>query len=206
MARTTPTNVAAAFDILLEEIEAEIDLVTRTGARAMERRDFEEATDALQRAGQLTAFRDRADALHREWDGLAGEPAEEQETEEERATRRDLGRLRRGLRTPEPAYYRPVLEALVALGGRAPMPEVLENVGQRMRDVLRDVDFQPLASDPDRPRWRNTGQWARNRLVKEGLMRGDSPHGIWEISDAGRRFLRGESGPPLSSPPAKRLV
>ena len=189
MARSSPTNVAAAFDMLLEEIEAEIDLVTRSGARAMEGRDFEGASDALQRAGQLTAFRDRADALQREWDGLAGEPAEEDETDEERASRRDLGRLRRGLRTPEPAYYRPILETLVELGDRASMAEVLEKVGQRMQPVLRDVDYQPLASDPDRPRWPNTGQWARNRLVKEGLMRGDSPHGVWEISDAGRRYM-----------------
>jgi hypothetical protein len=175
--------------MLLEEIEAEIDLVTRTGARAMEGRDFEGASAALQRAGQLTAFRDRADALQHEWSGLAGEPPEEEETEEERASRRDLGRLRRGLRTPEPAFYRPILETLVELGGRAPMPQVLEHVGRRMHGILRDVDFQPLASDPDRPRWRNTGQWARARLVKEGLMRGDSPYGIWEISDAGRRWL-----------------
>ena len=58
-----------------------------------------------------------------------------------------------------------------------------------MQRILRDVDYQPLASDPDRPRWRNTGQWARNRLVKEGLMRGDSQHGVWEINDAGRRYL-----------------
>jgi hypothetical protein len=26
-------------------------------------------------------------------------------------------------------------------------------------------------------------------LVKEGLMRADSPRGIWEISEAGRRSL-----------------
>jgi hypothetical protein len=179
--------------MLLEEIEAEIDLVTRTSARAMEARDFEGARDALQRAGQLTAFRDRADGLQREWGALAGQPVEEDESEEERASRRDLGRLRRGLRTPEPGFYRPILEALVQFGGRATMGQVLEAVQQRMQSVLRDVDYQPLASDPDLPRWRNTAQWARNSLVKDGLMRADSPRGIWEINDAGRRYLADES-------------
>ena len=140
-------------------------------------------------AGQLTAFRDRADALQREWADLAGEPTEEEESDEEQAIRRDLGRLRRGLRTPEPAFYRPILEALVALGGRR-----VDGAGVRERAPadagrLRDVDFQPLASDPELPRWRNTGQWARNALVKQGLMRRDSPRGVWEISDAGHRYL-----------------
>jgi hypothetical protein len=42
--------------MLLEEIEAEIDLVTRTGARAMEGRDFDGAREALGRAGQLSGL------------------------------------------------------------------------------------------------------------------------------------------------------
>jgi restriction system protein len=190
MPRSSLTNVAAAFDMVLEEIEAEIDLVTRAGARAMEGRDFESAHDALQRAGQLTAFRERADALQREWATLVGQSAEEEgEGDEEQASRRDLGRLRRGLRTPEPPFYRPILEALVSLGGRASMAEVLENIERRMQGVLRDVDFQPLASDPELPRWRNTAQWARHAMVKDGRLRSDSPRGIWEISNAGRRSL-----------------
>ena len=54
---------------------------------------------------------------------------------------------------------------------------------------LMQVDFAPLASGPDNPRWRNAVQWARNSLVREGLFKADSPHGIWEISDAGRSQL-----------------
>lgn len=69
------------------------------------------------------------------------------------------------------------------------MADVLEKVLQAMQQVLKDVDYQPLASDPDLPRWRNTAQWARAAMVKEGLMKGDSPRGMWEISDAGRRHL-----------------
>ena len=58
-----------------------------------------------------------------------------------------------------------------------------------MQGVLKDVDHQPLASDPDLPRWRNTAQWARAAMVREGLIKGDSRRCIWEISDAGRRHL-----------------
>jgi len=63
-------------------------------------------------------------------------------------------------------------------------------VGQIMNGVLRDVDYQPLASDPELPRWRNAAQWARNSMVQEGLLRDDSPRGIWEISEAGKRWLQ----------------
>lgn len=193
MARDNPTNVDAAFDILLEQIEAEIDLVNRSGARAFEGRDYEAARATLERAGQFIAFRDRMAGLRREWASLAGPQAEEEEGSEEfvfQVQRRDLGRLRRGLRTPEQAYYRPILQVLVELGGRAPTDKILDRIGQVMQGVLRDVDSQPLAATPDMPRWRNAAQWARKSMVDEGLLKNDSPRGIWEITEAGRQSLR----------------
>lgn len=187
-----PTNVVAAFEILLEEIEAEIDFVNRVGARAFEERDYEKAKEALQRAAQVTGFRDKADALRREWANLFAQE-DDHEGSEGHTERRNLGRLRRGLRTREEAYYRPILEALQALGGSAHMNQVLDRVLLSMRDILKDVDYEPLASEPDMPRWKNAAQWARYSMVKEGLLRNDSPRGIWQISDAGIRYLQGDS-------------
>ena len=68
------------------------------------------------------------------------------------------------------------------------MGEVLVRVEQLMRDTLKPVDYESLKSSSD-PRWRNTGQWARNTMVEYGLLRSDSPWGFWEITDAGRRYL-----------------
>ena len=189
----SPTNVVAAFDMLLEEIEAEIEFVNRVGARAFEGRDYDKARQALERAAQMTGFRDKADALRREWENLFTREQDE-ESSETHAARRNLGRLRRGLRTREEAYYRPILEALQTLGGSAQVGQVLDRVLQSMRGTLKDVDYEPLASEPDMPRWKNTAQWARNSMVKEGLLRADSPRGVWQISEAGIRFLRGEGG------------
>jgi restriction system protein len=193
MMENNSTSVAAAFEILLEEIEAEIDFVNRAGARALEERDYEKAKEAIERAEQLTDFRYKADALRREWEKLFARK-EDEEDMEARAARRNLGRLRRGLRTREEAYYRPILEALMALGGSAPMNQVLDRVLQNMRSTLKDVDFEPLASEPDTPRWKNTAQWARNAMVKQGLLRNDSLRGVWEISEAGVRFLHDGGG------------
>ncbi|NLE58886.1 MAG: hypothetical protein GX616_11030, partial [Planctomycetes bacterium] len=138
-------------------------------------------------AEQITAFRDKVAALRKEWDAL--NHAETEEDEETRAERRNLGRLRKGLRTPEAAYYLPILKALVELGGSAKMQAILDKVHTAMKPILKDVDHEPLASDPDMPRWRNSAQWARNSMRQEGLLKDDSPHGIWEIADAGRARL-----------------
>ena len=59
----------------------------------------------------------------------------------------------------------------------------------RLKKSLGPVDFEPLPSSPDVPRWRNTAQWSRNTMVKEGLLRDDSPRGLWQISKAGQQIL-----------------
>jgi hypothetical protein len=74
------------------------------------------------------------------------------------------------------------------------MAEVLPIVERKMKGTLKKVDYEPLASDPEMPRWRNAAQWARNSMVRDGLMKSDSPRGVWEISDAGSQWLAKSSG------------
>ena len=59
MIENNPSNVASAFEMLVEEVEAEIDFVNNVGARAFEARDYDRAKEALERAGTITSFRDR---------------------------------------------------------------------------------------------------------------------------------------------------
>jgi hypothetical protein len=42
------------------------------------------------------------------------------------------------------------------------------------------------------PRWRNAAQWARQSMIYDGYLKSDSPRGVWEVSDKGRKFLTGE--------------
>ncbi|MGB7069205.1 MAG: hypothetical protein WBD22_06895 [Pyrinomonadaceae bacterium] len=111
IANQQPTNVFVAFEMLLEEIEAEVEIVNRAGGRAFERGNYEDTRAILERAGVVTSFRDRTDALRRDWDSFFAS-AEAKEDVETLAERRNLGRLSRGLRTPEQAYNRPILEVL----------------------------------------------------------------------------------------------
>jgi hypothetical protein len=193
MIENNPTNVLASFEMLLEEIEAEIEFVNKVGTGAFEGRDYDRAREALERAGQITAFRDKVATLRKEWEGIAASEPPEMEDEQSRSDRRNLGRLHRGLRTPEEAYRVPILKVLADMGGSGRTADVLAKVEQTMRSILKDVDLEPLASDPDLPRWRNAAQWARNSMVKEGLLKADSSRGVWEISDAGRRQITAQN-------------
>lgn len=192
MIENNPSNVLSAFEMLLEEVEAEIDFVNTVGSKAFEARDYDRAREALERAGTLTAFRDKVASLRKEWDEIAA-VAESQEDEATKAERRNLGRLRRGQRTPEASYYRPIMETLADMGGSGETADVLDRVGRKMKGILKEVDHDPLASSPDNPRWRNAAQWARNTMVRDGLLKADSLRGVWELSDNGRQALQGRS-------------
>ena len=190
MIENNPTNLSSAFEMLLEEIEAEIDFVNNVGSKAFESRIYERAKEALERAGILTSFRDRVATLRKEWEDLAA-AAERDEDDETRAERRNLGKLRKGLRTPESAFYFPILQILEGMGGTGKVADVLDQVKRVMKPVLKEVDYEPLASGPDNPRWRNTAQWARNSMIREGLLKADSPRGMWEITSKGKQSLHG---------------
>ena len=74
------------------------------------------------------------------------------------------------------------------------MSVVLEGVEQRIGHLFGTADYQPLPSGGD-IRWRNTAQWARNTLVhKRGLMKDDSPNGVWELTDEGVAEVKKRQG------------
>ena len=187
MVQNNPTNVSAAIKMLLEEVEAEIEFFNGLAKNAIEERDFERVREAIAHAEEITGFRNTVAELQGQWEALA-EKVQVGEEEEKNidSGRRNLGRLRRGLRTPEPKFRLPILKALVALGGAGSVADVLARIEPMMNSVLKKVDYQPLASDPTNLRWRNTAAWSRNILVKEGLLKEVERRGIWEITDKGR--------------------
>ncbi len=182
-------QVKTAFEILLEEIELVANSLNEQGAAALKAGNYDAARRAIDEATRVANFRDKVKALQKEWVHLAAK----RPRFEARWGRPNQGRQARGLRTPEDAFRRPILEALVELGGTAPTGKVLDLVEQKMKSILTKHDFESLPSNPKSIRWRKTAQWCRNTMVREGLMKSDSPYGIWEISDAGRQELRNAS-------------
>ena len=97
-------------------------------------------------------------------------------------------RKRRGIRTPETAFYMPILQALEEMGGSGKTAQVIKRVGEFMGSQLNAEDRATLQSS-GMPRWDNTARFARHSMVRNSLLRADSPWGIWEISEKGRAYL-----------------
>jgi cellulose biosynthesis protein BcsQ len=96
-------------------------------------------------------------------------------------------RRRRGELTPQDAYIIPILESLIESGGKGRAGDILDMVEQKMKGILKDVDYELLPSGQD-IRWKNHAKWARSTIINEGLLKSDSLHGIWEISEEGREY------------------
>lgn len=182
-------EVNTAFEILLEEIELVANQLNEDGAQAFKEGDYETARRAIEEATRLADFREKVKVLQKEWVSLEAK----RPVRQKKASREIKSRLPRGLRTPEDAFRRPILEALVELDGKGSVGKVLDLVEKKMHAKLTKHDLEPLPSYPKSVRWRNTAQWCRNTLVREGLMKNDSPHGIWEISETGKEWLHNQS-------------
>lgn len=105
---------------------------------------------------------------------------------------RPTERPRRGTLLAEAEYFTPILEVLNELGGSAAASRVIERVGKKLEPKFTSADLGSYQSGE--ARWRKRTQFARYALVNKGLMRDDSPHGVWEISPAGESFLAGDAG------------
>jgi hypothetical protein len=96
-------------------------------------------------------------------------------------------RAKTGSILSEDAYEIPMLRIIAEHGDRAAAREVLDELETRLDGLLTEVDKQPLATGT--VRWRNRAQFVRLRLVEQGDLVKDSPRGMWELTEQGRRRL-----------------
>ena len=196
MIQNKPSEVSDAFELLLEELEAEIDFVNKVAQKGFEDRDYNSTREAIENIAELTHFRNEVVSLRTEWDSLSNGLCAQSVVSTLPVRRPSVARLPQGRRTRQEAFFVPILEALSELGGKGRTSDVLDRVGEIMKPLLTDVDYERLASDSsDACRWRNTARWARNDMVKKGLLKRGSPYGIWEISDKGQRSLHKHRNP-----------
>lgn len=181
-------EVLAAFEILLEEIEAVAGGLHEAASDALNNGEYQAAKDLIQTAERVSTFRERVRALKSEWLSGMFQPTSSLPPTVRRP-RSGTGASSRGLRTPLEAYRRPILEALDELGGAAPVEQVLQRVHDKVRPQLTEFDYKLLPGS-GRVRWRNAAEWCRYNMVREGLLASGSPRGTWEITDAGKAELR----------------
>jgi hypothetical protein len=88
---------------------------------------------------------------------------------------------------PEREYWVPILEILAEAGGAAPASDVIGALGDRMRSMFKQRDYEMLSMGE--VRWRNRARFARLRMTEQGLLSAGSPRGIWALTDLGRKHL-----------------
>ena len=183
-------DVGEALALLSETLTEEKTRIGDEGADAMKAGAFETARQVIEFAERLVAFQNKVAALADEWEDL--ENARDAATPEVQqiVSKHFFGKKKKGLITPQEDYCKPILEVLVEMGGKGKTKTVLDRVGEKMKGTLKPIDYESHKSNDKQIRWRNTGQWARNKMVNsDGRMKKDSPNGVWEISDKGRKWL-----------------
>jgi hypothetical protein len=178
-------EVNTAFEILLEEIEEVFNIISKEGEETFKAQDFDKARSLIEYGERLKYFREKVKALQKEWQTIFSERIPTKVRK-----RRMKGKLKRGLRTPEEKFVIPILESLIELGEKAEMKTVLKLLHDKMKGILNKYDYEYLPSNPKQRRWENTAQWARYTMVNEGLLAKDSPWGIWEITEKGKKFYK----------------
>jgi len=74
-----------------------------------------------------------------------------------------------------------LLYALKKLGGKARMSEVIDEMSQQLEGRLLPGDLA-LRKDGRTIVWQNNAAWERLKMRRDGILRDDSPTGIWELA------------------------
>ncbi|MFN7461807.1 MAG: winged helix-turn-helix domain-containing protein [Akkermansiaceae bacterium] len=183
-------DVSTALGLLRDSISEEEQRIRNEGAKAMQEGDYDTATSVIEFAKRLLAFENKVEALVTEWDELEDLRDSASPTVQEIVSKRFFGKRKKGEITPHTAFDRAILESLVELGGSAKTRVVLDRVGEKMKSILKPLDYAVLPSDGKSIRWRNSAQWARNTMVNEDGRMKKTKNGTWEISDKGRKWLK----------------
>jgi len=183
-------DIILTIDMLLDEIDAVISALNEEGARLFSEGKYDQARALLNKVEGITGFRGKVLCLKDDWKALRVPALEKRPGGGEGGARSRSGPLKPGLKTTPEEFRYPILEALVRLDSAGRVRDVVRIVEEIMADQLNIYDYQPLPSDPDSVRWKNTVHWERYNMVQDGLLADDSPRGVWEITDAGRQALK----------------
>jgi len=184
-------DFSAALHLLGESLQTEVQRIDSEGSQAMQVGDYDTAQPVIDFAKRLTAFRAKVNDLGEEWLKLEELRDKVSVEVQQIVSKRFFGKSKKGQITPHLDYCRPLLEVLEEMGGSGATKTVLNRLGEKMKPILKPKDYEPHESDSKQIRWRNTAQWARNKMVNEdGRMKKKSPRGVWEISPSGRAWLK----------------
>ena len=85
------------------------------------------------------------------------------------------------------SYTCPILATLLNMGGEGATRQVIDQVGNILKDQFKpgDLELQPSGSDIT---WHNRIQWQYQFLKRNGFLDTDAPRGIWRLTAKGREL------------------
>jgi hypothetical protein len=96
--------------------------------------------------------------------------------------RKYKGRISRVIPTiKRPELQRAVIETLNEFGGRANANDILDKLAIKLKTRFTPADLELL--DDGYTRWQKNVHWTRYILTEKGVLKSNSPRGIWELSD-----------------------
>lgn len=192
-------NTQEAFDVLVRDLTVALDTARNAVLQATKENRFGEVRAQAERAENIRTQLETLLLMRNRW----GELVQKQlKPEKISVAPQDLGPHNRGgilpaqrlkrsgvhRQTPREEYRIPILKAISELGGKGRPEEVLKAIERMMSHQLTSFDRENLNSGEIR--WRKSVRWLRLSMVKEGYLKQDSPYGLWEISEVGRRYLK----------------
>lgn len=184
-------NAKEAFAALLKIAAEELQAVQQEGAAYFASGDTTHVREAADQVEKIQILLLEVRELKEHWVQILPDPIQEhpaQPIPQQLLPQRTAP----GQKTPQEQYWVPILQVLVEMGGKGPTGRVLDLVGELMQNIINDFDCDLLPARHD-IRWRNTAMWARLEMVKVGYLSDQSPRGIWEITEEGRKYLANRS-------------
>lgn len=182
-------EVIFAIDQLLAELDEIVARINDEGAQLFKSGKYDQARTLLSKVESISGFRGRILCLKDDWKALNVPVINKASGISGKSTRSTTPSLKKGVKSSASEFRYPILAALERLDGSGQVQDVLRVVEEIMSAQLNKYDYQPLPSNPNSVRWKNTASWERYRMVQDGFLASDSPRGVWEITTAGREAL-----------------
>ena len=135
----------------------------------MARGKYDAAAALAEKGKQIQLFGSELDSLAQRWKKIGGRGTED-------GNRKDV--------TPLWEYYRPILKAVVELGGDATRKEIEPLVEESMRGRFNERDMDIMQRG--QYRWQLKIRRSRKHLIEEGWLE-DNSHTRWIITESGRQ-------------------
>ncbi len=161
-------EVTQAIQSLVREIKLSTKATNQLAAKRLARGDYAAAQSLIEKAKTTAQFGDEAKSLLNKWKSLRS-PGQK-------------GGKAKGKETPLWEFYRPILQALAALGGIASRNDIESKIEETIRGNLKDGDLALNAQGV--PRWKIMVRRARKHMIKEGFITGEIPF-KWKITSKG---------------------